>query len=95
MAGITRLGDNSSGHDSCPPVPLITASDNVFINGKGAGRVGDSYAIHSCRDHSPHSGTISSGSNTVFVNGKKLGRIGDSVSCGGSVANGSSNVFAN
>ncbi|MFR8056962.1 MAG: PAAR domain-containing protein [Dialister invisus] len=29
----------------------------------------------------------------VFINGKPAGRIGDPVSCGGAVAEGSSNVF--
>lgn len=95
MPAVTRLSDNSTGHDACPPVPLITASANVFVNGKGCGRVGDNYASHSCPDHSPHSGVISSGSSTVFVNGRQCGRIGDAVSCGGSVMQGSPNVFAN
>ncbi len=91
---VTRLGDLNTGHDTCPPVPLTSASSNVFVNGKGCGRLGDSYAVHSCPAHSPHSGVISSGSATVFVNGRKCGRIGDAVSCGGSVAEGSGNVFA-
>lgn len=93
MPAQTRLGDNSTGHDACPPVPLVTASDNVFINGKGAGRVGDTYASHSCPAHSPHAGVITSGSSTVFINGRAAGRIGDAVSCGGTVAEGSGNVF--
>ena len=93
MPAVTRLSDNSTGHDSCPPVPLITASANVFVNGRGCGRVGDKYASHSCPDHSPHSGEISSGSSTVFVNNISVGRIGHAVSCGGSVAEGSGNVF--
>lgn len=93
MPAATRLGDNDTGHDACPATALKSASTDVYINGKGAGRVGDSYVAHSCNTHSSHSGTIASGSATVFINGKKAGRIGDSVSCGGSVAQGSSNVF--
>lgn len=93
MPAATRLGDNNTGHDACPPVPLVTASGNVFINGLGAGRLSDSYASHSCINHDPHSGSISSGSSTVFINGLAAARIGDSVSCGGSVAEGSGNVF--
>ena len=42
-----------------------------------------------------HSGSISGGSSTVFVNGKPIARVGDSVSCGGTVAQGSPNVYAN
>ncbi|WP_423754269.1 PAAR domain-containing protein [Acidaminococcus massiliensis] len=36
---------------------------------------------------------INSGSNSVLINGKGAGRVGDSVSCGGSVAQGSPDVF--
>lgn len=93
MPKATRLGDMDTGHDACPPTALVTASDNVIINGKGAGRVGDTYAPHGCDDHPTHAGSISSGSSTVFINGKAAGRVGDSVSCGGSVADGSPNVF--
>lgn len=93
MPAQTRLGDLDTGHDACPPRPLATASGNVFINGKGAGRVGDTYAPHGCIIHPSHTGTIASGSSTVFINGMGAGRIGDPVSCGGSVAQGSPNVF--
>ena len=93
MPNATRLGDMDTGHDTCAPTALISASSNVIINGKGAGRVGDSYAAHGCVVHPSHSGTIASGSTTVFINGKPAGRIGDSVSCGGSVAEGSGDVI--
>lgn len=93
MSSATRLGDLDTGHDACPATALVTGSPNVFINGKAAGRVGDSYAPHGCIIHPSHSGTIASGSGSVFINGKPAGRIGDPVSCGGSVAEGSDNVF--
>ena len=93
MPKATRLGDNDTGHDACAPIALVSASADVIINGKGAGRVGDSYAPHGCVAHPMHSGVISSGSASVYINGKAAGRIGDSVSCGGSVAAGSSNVM--
>ncbi len=93
MPKATRLGDNDTGHDTCAPTALVTASANVIINGKGAGRVSDSYAPHGCVTHPTHSGVIASGSASVYINGKAAGRIGDSVSCGGSVAVGSSNVM--
>ena len=93
MPSATRLNDLNTGHDACPPTALVSASSNVIINGKGAGRVGDSYAAHGCIVHSPHSGIIASGSSTVFINGQAAGRIGDSVSCGGSVAEGSGDVI--
>ena len=90
----TRLDDLCTGHDACNPVALIEASKNVMINGRGAGRVGDSYLSHSCPEHPPHTPHIANGSATVFVNGKSLARIGDAVDCGGSVMEGSENVFA-
>lgn len=93
MSNATRLGDMDTGHDACSPTALVSASPNVFINGKAAGRVGDSYAAHGCIIHASHSGTIASGSSSVFINGKPAGRIGDPVSCGGSVAEGSGDVF--
>lgn len=93
MLKATRLGDNDTGHDACAATALVTASSDVIINGKGAGRVGDSYAPHGCIAHPTHSGVIASGSASVFINGKPAGRIGDTVSCGGSVAVGSDNVI--
>lgn len=93
MPKATRLGDNDTGHDVCPPTALITASADVIINGKGAGRVGDSYVSHGCINHQTHSGVIASGSSSVYINARAAGRIGDAVSCGGSVAVGSGNVI--
>lgn len=36
MPAATRLNDNDTGHDACPPTALTSASDNVYINGRGA-----------------------------------------------------------
>lgn len=93
MPNQTRVGDLDTGHDACPPTALVTGSSDVMVNGKAAGRVGDSYDPHSCPDHASHSGNIAQGSATVFINGRQAGRIGDPVSCGGSVAQGSPNVL--
>lgn len=93
MTQATRLNDKNTGHDACAPAVLIAASENVFINGKGAGRQGDAYASHGCVAHPSHSGVIAGGSSSVFINGKPAARVGDAVSCGGSVAKGSDNVF--
>lgn len=94
MPAQTRLGDTCTGHDACPPRPLVTGSPNVFVNGRAAVRVGvDAFADHGCPDHSPHSAVVSSGSASVFINGAPAARIGDPVSCGGSVLEGSPNVF--
>lgn len=93
MPAVTRVGDNNTGHDACPPTALSSGSPNVNINGIPAGRVGDPYNPHGCPAHVPHVGNIVAGAPHVFINGKAAGRIGDPVSCGGSVAAGSSNVF--
>ena len=89
----TRQGDLNTGHDACAPVPLATGSPNVYVNGRRAGRLGDSYVTHGCEDHLPHVGAIATGSATVFINNKKAARIGDGVSCGGACMEGSPNVF--
>ncbi len=94
MPPVARLGDSCTGHGLFPPRPNVGASSDVFCNGIAVHRNGDGWAVH-C-DPSPvcHAGSLSGGSSSVFVNGKAMGRVGDSVSCGGSVAAGSSNVFA-
>lgn len=89
---VTRLGDQTAGH-GFPPVPSIKASTNVFAEKKGVVRVGDSYAVH-CFNSSCHAGTAATGSRTVFVNGKQVHRVGDKNSCGDTVAQGASTVFA-
>ena len=88
-----RLGDMSTGHDACVPVPIITASPDVFINGLQAARVSDSFAVHGCVIHPPHSDVIAAGSATVFVNGLPAARKGDPVIIGGVIAEGSDNVW--
>ncbi len=93
MPAATRLSDANSGHDACPPATLASGSSNVYINGKPAGRVGDAYAPHGCKDHPSHVGNISSGAPHVFINDKPAARVGDSVSCGSTVAEGSDNVI--
>lgn len=93
MPAATRLNDNCTGHDACPSVPLVEGSQNVFTNGLPAGRVGDHYYSHGCVVHPGHQDVIAAGSGTVFINGKPAARVGDSVSIGGSVQDGSGNVF--
>ncbi len=93
MPAVTRVGDNNTGHDACLPTALASGSPNVNVNGIPVGRVGDPYNPHGCPAHVPHVGNIASGAPHVFINRKAAGRIGDPVTCGGSVAVGSSNVF--
>lgn len=93
MPAVTRVGDKSTGHDNCPPVEAGEGSSNVFVNGKPVVLVGDKYAPHGCEKHAEHQGYLAEGSPSVFINGKPVGRVGDAISCGGTVAEGSSNVF--
>lgn len=93
MPNATRLNDYNTGHDLCPPVPLITGSDDVFINGLPAGRETDVYQAHGCDVHPLHNDVVDFGSSTVFINGLPAGRIGDVVILAGNVAQGSSNVL--
>jgi uncharacterized Zn-binding protein involved in type VI secretion len=95
MPAVSRLGDNCTGHDACPPRPSNEASPNVFSNGIAVHRQGDGWAAHGCPDHPAHGAVTSQGSPNVFVNGRPIARIGDPVSCGSSIAQGSPNVFAN
>ena len=64
----SRQGDNNTSHllppnvPPCPShsAPIATGSTTVFVNGKGAGRVGD--AISGCT-------SVAAGSPDVFAGG--------------------------
>ncbi len=93
MPPVTRIGDNNTGHDACPPVPLSAGSPNVFANGIPVCRIGDPYVVHGCPAHVPHTPHLAAGSSTVLVNGIPVSRIGDAVDCGGAAAQGSPDVI--
>lgn len=61
MPAVTRVGDNNTGHDACPPTALSSGSPNVFVNGIPAGRIGDPV---SC------GGSVAVGSPNVFIGNK-------------------------
>ena len=73
--------------------PLVECSPNVFINKRGAGRLGDHYSSHGCITHPGHQDVIAAGSSSVFINGRPAARVGDAVSIGGTVQDGSGDVF--
>lgn len=86
---VVRLADKCTGHGPCPPRPNNEGSEDVFVNGRPAHRVGDGWETH-CT----HGGNLAEGSATVIVNGRGLARIGDPVDCGSDCAEGSEDVFA-
>lgn len=93
MPGLVRLNDICTGHGCFPPRANVGASGNVIVNGLGAHRVGDPWAVHCCV--TCHGSSQASGSGNVIVNGQSVARIGDSVACGSSNATGSGNVIVN
>jgi len=91
MTAAVRLGDECTGHGCFGPRVNDQASINVFINGKGAHRMGDHWVEHCCVVC--HDGTMQEGSSKVFINGMAAARIGDAISCGSVAAKGSETVF--
>jgi len=95
MPSVSRSGDSCTGHGSFPPRSMSGGSPDVFVNSRACRRQGDAFVPHGSPSPSPpHGASEAGGSGTVFVNGKPINRIGDPVSCGGSNASGSGNVFA-
>ena len=90
---VTGSGGSKPG---CPS-PLVTATDqcsgNVFINGSGAVRIGDSVAAHIAGGCGIDTSGLTSSSGKVFVNGKGAGRIGDEYTGDNTIISGSTNVF--
>lgn len=85
MPGISRKDVDSAGGI------LNSSSGNVFVDGHGVVRVGDTVEGHGPGIHA--AAVIVSGSGSVFVNGIAVCRAGDLASCG-DAASGSSDVFA-
>ena len=94
MPAVARIGDQDVPH--CSGHNVATGSSNVFANGRGVARRGDSCTPH-LLPGSPcptHSATISGGSGSVFVNGRPMARVGDAYGGCTSIAQGSGSVFA-
>ena len=92
MPGASRLGDTTNGHGGFPPMPVITGSPTVLINGIPSARVGDTLTGHS-NGHSYHGATIAQGAPNVLINGMPCARMSDATSCGDTLAKGSANVL--
>lgn len=86
----------NTGHGCDTTTVTSAGSSNVFVNGTGVCRVGDSIQIHTIPSGAscvPHTAVINAGSSSVFVNGISIARNGDSADMG-NISSGSSNVFA-
>ncbi len=91
MARVSVLGDrsrvptDSHGCPRCPHTcigPSVTASPDVFVNGKPVLRVGDVGVHAACCGRNVW--VAVEGSSTVFVNGQPVHRKGDKdLHCGG------------
>jgi uncharacterized Zn-binding protein involved in type VI secretion len=92
MPAATRFGDVCTGHGCFGPRVNDEASEDVFINGIGAHRVGDHWVTHCCGP-ACHDSVMETGSSSVFINGRAAARIGDMVACGSASAQGSPSVF--
>lgn len=92
--GIACIGDKTSGHGGFHPTVITSGSSDVFVNGKGVARIGDSLAPHT-NGKSTHGAVIAKGASNVYVNGRPCARIGDHTSCGDTIVGGSGDVFGN
>lgn len=93
MPAVAFLGCICSGHGCFPPRRCVSASSDVFVEGRAVHRQTDKWDFHRCKKK-VHSSILAGGSGTVFVNGLGIGRIGDGVACGSRVMTGVGTVFA-
>lgn len=99
--GVARTGDKTRGHppkhDPHGPRVVGRASNNVFVNGRPAARIGDKVQPSPVPDDSgPHLGNIASGSRRVYANGRGVARKRDKIVtvCREPITGGSNNVRA-
>jgi uncharacterized Zn-binding protein involved in type VI secretion len=93
MAGAARRGDPGLIH--CSPWTIASASSDVFINGRGAARIGDKTSLHlkpAGKKCVPHTASITQGAATVRINGKPAARVGSQLSGCTKVTGGSGDV---
>lgn len=93
MPAIATHMAKTSGHDDYPPTNVIASSSTVFINGKSVVLEGDKIIPHTNPSPETHNGVVIASTAKIFIEGKKVAMIGDSISCGDTIAQGSSNVM--
>ena len=95
MPPVARRYDPGITH--CSGYTMATASNNVFVNDRGAVRVGDSSTSHQRpggKNCVPHVSQVASGRATVFVNDRPIARKGDPLTACTQIAQGSGDVSA-
>lgn len=92
LRGVSRLGDITSGHGCHPPVIGATASPNVYVNNLPAHCATNTTVPHTCGTDT-HPDVYTLGSAKVMINGQQAMPIGGTLLPGGTVAEGSHNVF--
>ena len=92
LRGVSRLGDITSGHGCHPPVIGATASPNVYVNNLPAHCATNKTVEHTCGTD-VHPDVYTLGSAKVMINGQQAMPIGGTLLPGGTVAEGSQNVF--
>jgi uncharacterized Zn-binding protein involved in type VI secretion len=58
---IALLGDIGTDHDGFPPIPVIAASPDVFLDGTPVARKSDPLAQHDKPNSPPHPRSIAGG----------------------------------
>ena len=84
LSPVAALAEDTA--NPCPSGTVASGSSDVTVEGKQAGRAGDSAGC---------AGSITEGSPDVFINGKPAAVQGDKTGCGGSIVSGASGVFIN
>ena len=95
MPEVARKGDPGVVH--CTGYNMATASTDVFINNRGAVRLGDQSSVHLLPGRKwcvPHVASVSAASPSVFVNGRALARRGDPLGGCTRIAAGSPDVIS-
>lgn len=74
---------------------IITGSPNVTFNSLPAARAASPGALDTivCNKHGGAPPMLAQGSDNVFINSQPAARIGDLTTCGGTIAEGSADVF--
>ena len=79
LSPVAALAEDTA--NPCPSGTVASGSSNVTVEGKQAGRAGDSAGC--------------AGSPGVFINGKPAAVQGSKTGCGGTIASGATGVFVN